>query len=256
MPQLKEKILKSIFPWLKLKDDLSLPKKIYVYFEIFAMVIVLSWLLTLTYLKVGYEKREIEQLAIYSFDKNQKEIKKYILEANKSLITHNIDITKLNRSLYFIDNSLVYYFTTLPSLMIGTSDLAYTLGKSIYFNYNLLTSPNNDIKLFTPKPIIVHEITHLWQNQHFNTYFIPRWVQEGYAVYVSGVLQGLKVKRFFNDVKPLQIPKKKRTLEGYILWGLMVKHAIEDLGYSVDDLHKGKVDYDTILHSLLKKGLD
>ena len=59
------------------------------------------------------------------------------------------------------------------------------------------------------------------------------------------------------DKIPHSNPKKflqnNNNNENYTLWALMIKHAIEKMHKSVDDLHLDKVSYDEVLDSLLKE---
>ena len=75
---------------------------------------------------------------------------------------------------------------------------------------------------------------------------------EGYPVYITNdpIMHDPKiVKDALANAKHVKCSQK----EAYALWGLMVKHAIEKMHKSVDDLHLGKVDYAEVLDSLLRE---
>ncbi len=87
----------------------------------------------------------------------------------------------------------------------------------------------------------------------YSAFRMPYWVKEGYAIYSAW-----KLSRY-NESKIIEYLKTQKTgtnrwsifLKDQ-LYGLMVKHAIEQMHYSVDDLHRGKVDYDTVYRDMMK----
>jgi hypothetical protein len=120
---------------------------------------------------------------------------------------------------------------------------------------------NNDT--IDTKEALAHELVHAWQFQtygYFHTMKLHKWIREGYAVFASdnfaSLWRSISRKKGFKSTKNF-LEKGKRLFSkngyNYYLYGLMVKHAIEDMNISVDDLHRGKVDYDTVFDSLMKK---
>jgi len=114
---------------------------------------------------------------------------------------------------------------------------------------------NKDIELSKNKyhflsKEITHEIIHTFQAMQYGGWLqskitIPHWVSEGYAEYIE------ENKTVHNN--PVHFLKENKTKENYTLYALMIKHAIEDLNKSIDDLHLGKVPYENALSSLFKQ---
>ena len=79
----------------------------------------------------------------------------------------------------------------------------------------------------------------------------PKWIIEGYAVYVSESNNiNDEEKEFLSWVYNIGI-KNIGAGDEYRLWGLMVKYTIEVMHKLVDDLHLGRVAYDEVFYSLL-----
>ena len=144
--------------------------------------------------------------------------------------------------------------------IIHLKDIACTTESSIYVKKVDITNDtivSNERDKILLSIVISHELVHVWQNSvygsfgPFNQLIKSNWVREGYATYASeDVSPKLKtedgirkfLKKYFNSSR-----------YSYDLWRLMVKHAIEKMHKSVDDLHLGKVDYDEVLDSLLQE---
>jgi len=90
-----------------------------------------------------------------------------------------------------------------------------------------------------------------WATFMFKT---PTWVKEGYATYSSRDLYTDKPKEVLQDfIANYPHMKSNHISAQYKVWMLMIKHAIEKMHKSVDDLHLGKVEYDEVLDSLLNE---
>lgn len=98
--------------------------------------------------------------------------------------------------------------------------------------------------------VIAHEKIHTLQLERYGvlTYklFIPQWIGEGYAEYAS------------NDAPPdkdykewLRRVNAGKSINKYFEYWVLVRHAIDELGYSIDELHNGEVDRDVVEQSLL-----
>ena len=104
---------------------------------------------------------------------------------------------------------------------------------------------------------IVHEVIHSLQAERYGGWIrsiiiIPYWVKEGYAVYRSRSLKfDRETIKFLNEIQDMYLDAMSEN-EKYIVYALMVKHAIEQMHYSVDDLHRGKVDYDTVYKDMMR----
>ena len=92
---------------------------------------------------------------------------------------------------------------------------------------------------------------HVCQYKTFGDSNTPEWVEEGYATYFAARLSAIKLSDIL-EKSYLNIISQRHISPYYLLWGLMVKHAIEQMHYSVDDLHRGKVDYDTVYKDMMK----
>ena len=107
--------------------------------------------------------------------------------------------------------------------------------------------------------VLVHESVHAMQNStygFFHSLFkTPYWVKEGYPIYSARALSKYKeepIIEYMTKTKDIKV-KQWDSFSQDQFYGLMVKHAIEDMHISVDDLHHGKVSYDEVYRSLLAK---
>jgi len=170
------------------------------------------------------------------------------------LLQHKIDIKKFQSDIFIIENPVLYYGAMFPpgiQIIAGKSS-GITYGEDIFIKSS--AQKLKDIR----DAIIAHELVHVWQNKNYTPslymhFIIPVWVTEGYAVYASGEnrLKEEINKKDFLDEYYHSVNKHWRNDNSYTLWGFMVKHAIEKMHKSVDDLHLGKVEYDEVLDSLL-----
>lgn len=77
--------------------------------------------------------------------------------------------------------------------------------------------------------------------------FIPKWIIEGYAEYAS------------NDRVPpdkdyeewLRRVNAGESINEYFEYWVLVRHAIDEMEYSIDELHNGEVDRELVAQSLL-----
>jgi len=262
----KKVVLKGIFPYLKLKDkNITWYKKILIYFEI----VIMSWMILWILLNLFYDifftyKYQYENLTFYT---NQNIVANKIFDtilndADIYLKAHNIELKNLNANIYILNNSFLYTSTMIPfSQIFLTNSDAYKLFNSIYFKYvdidkNMVYA--NSKKQYPSKFSIVlaHELVHIWQKNrltYINFFMLPQWIKEGFPVYVSQEFDK-KIKDKKDFITWVQNNKNKSSMSDFCaLWGLMVKHAIEKMHKTVDELHEGKVEYDEVLNSLLKE---
>jgi len=110
--------------------------------------------------------------------------------------------------------------------------------------------------------VLEHELIHTWQFSHFSIYEtlkMKHWVKEGYPTYIADLKSLFRDKQEKHDFLHWYINEvgitnfRDTSKENYAFSALMVKHAIEKMHKSVDDLHLGKVDYDEVLDSLLRE---
>jgi len=264
----KISIIKSFFPFLKLKEkNLSWYKRLYIYFETFISIMMISWTICCVF---GYKYFFINpytyhHLDIYMQKKliSNDRLDNLVYKVDSKLNKYAIDFKKLHANVYFVDSDFLYYFGLIPGAYFIMSKISYTFNGSTYFHYaniekNIAFEDQFDkVSLDT---VLAHELVHTWQNNKYTFYdsfMIPIWIREGYAVYVSEEkYKNIKTNNdkniFLKKVYQSKINHKKSKYP-YILWGFMVKHAIEKMHKSVDDLHLGKVEYDEVLDSLLNE---
>ncbi len=258
-------ILRTIFPVLKLKDkNLSWGKKLYIYSEIFVMIWFIIWYILFIFMPILYEYKTINnKLSIYAnTDINQSKISKILDQTNNILEKHHINQDMLDADIFLVNDDVFYYIGMLPFMQYFIYDTdAYTLINTVYFkqvnvNKNSVYANSNKAKPIPFTIVLSHELTHVWQNDEYGfiqNLMCEEWIKEGYAVYVSEELKALKGKKNFLLWIKVNNEEKITFHDKYILWGLMVKHAIEKMHKSVDDLHLGKVSYDEVYASLLKE---
>ena len=198
---------------------------------------------------------------------------KEIDAALNGLKKHGIQISE---TIYmeFCKSDAWYYLKLFPgfqTMALGTS--SYTLydtitlrkidlEKGIYFLDEEGKHRNN------LRHLLIHEMVHVWQYRRYGMLYayalMPTWIKEGYAVYVASQKKSLEAMlypainvqnktEFIADYLEHNSELFKKTPFDYLMYGMMVQHAIEDMNKSVDDLHLGKVDYDEVLDSLLRK---
>lgn len=261
----KERILRTIFPHLKLKDkNISWYKKIFVYLEIFIMVWVILWLLFLMFYHVMFlHKYNHENLTFYTNKNlsNNKSFSNILERVDRQLDKYNIKLKNLNADIYIVNNDLMYMVGMTPGMQIFLRYAdAYTAFGSIYFKKvdieNNKSYSYESKQYFAPFTLVLgHELVHIWQENYIGYIkfiLLPQWIKEGYAVYVTEEYKNIKSEKDFitwakDDLNNLP------TGELYTLYGLMIKHSIEEMNKTIEDLHLGKVNYEEVLKSLLKK---
>ena len=261
-------MLKYIFPWIRLKTpNLKWYKKLNIYIESLLFITIIAWIL---WLNIGlkfvfsneYSYNNIHFFMPNEFTKSEKEkLDEVIIFLKETLSNANININSINANVFIEKEDLYYKLSLVPGMQFIPSATAVTLGNYIFLpNANiikqLLTSQkghSNNLSL-----VLAHELIHVWQNNTYarwlNPSFLSRfiWYIEGYAVYLTDdpiMYDQNVIETVFKN--PIKINRFQKG--AYALWGLMVKHAIEKMHKSVDDLHLGKVDYDEVLDSLLRE---
>ena len=246
-------------------------KQINYYAQTLLSLLILMWIVYIVtlpnLLKNTYKTGNIH---IYSRQYiNFDSIKSSIKSTNKILSKHGVDIDALHASIYLFDNDFLFFATMFPGLQIIYSKAGgYTVSNKIFIRHvGLLHSRYvvtwENKQAWDLSTVIAHEIVHRWQSKHYKLSLIPflnitpKWVIEGFAVYATNDIQSrLKRKQsekdFLMERNEKIADKIMRSDGAYALWGLMVKHAIEQMHYSVDDLHRGKVDYDTVYKDMMK----
>ena len=137
---------------------------------------------------------------------------------------------------------------------------AVTTGKStIYFKDVLLEknlSRDGHGHQTAFKSVLVHELIHIRQFRKYGyigmRFHAPIWVIEGYATYATRKTMSI-LPSSITQKSYLEVFGQKEIPPTYLLFARMVQYAIEKMHVSVDDLHRGKVDYDRVLDLLLKE---
>ena len=259
-------MLKYIFPWLRLKEpNLTWYKRFFIYSEIVMAIVLASWILWLTVgLKLAFSHEyTFGNLHFLTTSKltEQEKLNQIMKEVEATLSKADIDLASLRANIFLEKDDLYYKLSLVPGMQLIKFGSAITIGKYIF-----LPNANIEKNIFRHQSglgedlnlTLVHELIHVWQNQRYTTWtkasFLTKnaWYMEGYPVYITNdpIMHDQKiVKDALANAKHL----KRSQKEAYALWGLMVKHAIEKMHKSVDDLHLGKVDYAEVLDSLLRE---
>jgi len=250
---ISRKIFYSLFPFLELgKQNLSITKKINIWIDIIVMAYLVAYILLFWFSHV-----------FYKYELNNGHIQLYAnrpLDSRKVQNTLSASAQQLSKlklydphyrvKIFLVDNRMLFRFQTFFRDVI-----AGNIFDSIYIDNNFLLKSEDYYEFLYTE--IVHEITHTFQAHRYggwikSTVFVPSWVKEGYAVYVSRKKLSNNFLGFLKTCREKNCTNLSLS-DTYHLNGLLVKYAIEKMHVSVDDLHRGKVDYDRVLDSLLKE---
>jgi len=230
------------------------------------MILLLSWVIFKSFYFLAFQnKYEYFNIKIYANENfsTQKVINKTFDRVKNRLEEHQIFLKNLKLNMYIVNSDTLYYLSMFPGTQLNSYMMhsgAYTFNKSIYFrnsgnnsmNFNKIKERHS--KYFTG--LLIHELVHIWQeNKYYSWISIatkPRWIIEGYAVYVAESPQIDSEKYFLQWVQEVH-PNNLEGWEQYIFYGLMVKHAIEEMNKSIDDLHNGNIEYKEVAQSLFLK---
>ena len=266
---MKKKILNSIFPILKIKNKkFKWHYKLYIYIETILMILMVLWLCLKPFYQIWFSHScKYNNILLFSnkdFTEN-KVFKKTFDSISRTLKIHNIQLNNLEAKIFIADTSFQYLSSMIPGTQfryLNSTEDAYTLNGSIYIknidqNISMLYGENIQKHTKYFENLLTHELVHIWQEDYYQSWIYlllkPKWITEGYAVYVSESNNiNNEKKEFLSWVHDVGVENIGGGDE-YRLWGLMVKHAIEKMHKSVDELHLGKVEYDEVFKSLLKE---
>ncbi len=256
-----QRILNEVFPFLAFKKDLMFSKKIIIVIKILFNLWIMLWIFVY-FVPPLFFKHEIVYKNVHLYTNKTSNLAAYktILKSTRGHIASNslFDSSKQIEILY-IDTEWLYKLLNPLDLVIAPS-YASTYGNHVVIHE---LNPDEGYAFRFPQDshkelieaIIAHESTHVMQYSKYgyvSMLLIPEWIVEGYAELAEEgksirFTKSNFIKILQKDIKALHISDK------YILWGFMVKHAIEKMHISVDDLHLGKVSYDEVYESLLKE---
>ena len=256
---------RELFPHLKLKDkNLSLSKKIYIYLSIVLQVwviMVIAMYMLLPHL--AKDKYEDSHITFYTYDtSNDKNTSQYFHKIASKIVNNKLYKKQMNIDIYFLNNHFLYTLLNPIELLPYRQTFSITYRKSIFFNdadiENNKVYASNGVNE-NLDAILIHESVHTMQNTQYGWIYtsckMPYWVKEGYPIYSARKFSQYKEQKIIDYlVKTKDIYVNEwDTFSQDQFYGLMVKHAIEKMHKSVDDLHLGKVEYDEVLDSLLRE---
>lgn len=264
----KYKILRQIFPPLKLKEkNHKWYNKLYIYSEILIMILLVSWVISKPFYHLAFTNKYVySNITIYA-DKDfstQNVLNKTFNIVKENLQKHQILFENLEVDMYIVNSDKLYYLSMFPGTQLNSYMMhsgAYTLNKSIYFRNNDSNNSMNFNKIKEEhskyfSALLIHELVHVWQEDKYYSWISiatkPRWVIEGYAVYVANSPKIDSEKDFLQWVQEIH-PNNLQGWDQYIFYGLMIKHAIKEMNKSIDDLHYGDVAYEEVFKSLFLK---
>jgi len=222
------------------------------------------------------------------FQKEYKEVSGIMVDKRLLLMLSEDDIKNIASSLkksqiHFLSkpkmnlykNDFLYFFNLFPgSQTMGINTAGYSIGTTISLRESYIYDGKyflDDEKKFSEdiSLLLTHELTHIWESERYGMIrtFIatPVWIKEGYATYIAKqegslfemIIDKLQIKNdiveFIKYYMKHNSDIVKHSPADYLFYSLMIKHAIEKMHISVDDLHLGEVDYEEVLDSLLKE---
>jgi len=259
-------LIKELFPHLKLKDKkLSITKKIYIYSNIVANIFVVVWVclyLILPY--VANQKYNYEGVTFYLYDNTvrSQQTQNYLGNVYRQMSKNGIYESKEEIEIHLLNNALIYALLNPIELLPNRQTFAITFHKKVFVRTSDIETNKTYASNGTDEnldAILMHESVHVMQNSKYGwlytTFKMPYWVKEGYPIYSARTLSQYKEQKIIDyliKTKDIYIGEWDAFSQDQF-YGLMVKHAIEKMHKSVDDLHLGKVEYDEVLDSLLKE---
>ena len=251
---LLKKITKSLFPILTWKKSLSFGAKLSLVLNSLGSIFIIVYLCIYFFSYLFYEyKTSNNHIIVYS---------NFVQIEHRSIndLIEQVDSRLKESPLYYSDYNVDIHIVDSENLFLILSffmDIdAFNFLDRIFIYSN--SSQKSDLHNYIYEEM-VHEILHTFQYKRYggivqSKISIPFWVREGYPVYFSRkklVLadEGVRLlkKIYVYGAKNLSLPDQ------YQLSGMLVRHAIEKMHKSVDDLHLGKVDYDEVLDSLRRE---
>ena len=263
--QLKQMIIREIIPHLKLKDaNISWSKRLYVYFSIviqlWVILIVCLYFLLPYIAKSSYHYNGV---SFYLHNKvNEINANRYFEKTKDDIVKNSLYDQNENIEIHLLNDSAIYTMLNPIELLPNRQTFAVAQGSKVFLrktdilNNKAYASSNANENL---DAILVHEAVHVMQNNKYGLMYMsfkmPYWVKEGYAIYSARALSKYKEKVIVEYIKKSNDTdiSKWNIFAQDQFYGFMVKHAIEKMLKSVDDLHLGRVTYDEVIDSLFSE---
>ncbi len=171
----------------------------------------------------------------------------------------NITKEKMNKSAVDIPDD------SLPTIYLYKNDIFFNVSLPNFFSrttvyqpfYNRIHIRLND--LYTNgiinqdwlSVVIAREKIHSLQVERYGILayilFIPKWISAGYAEYV--IHDDIPSDKQYEEW--LTIVNAGESINKYFEAWILARHAIDEMGYNIDELHNGEVDREVVEKSLL-----
>jgi len=265
--QIRKLIMLELFPYLKLNDkNLTLFKKINIYSTIIVQLFIIIWVSLYFILpKLFNFTLKYNNITIHSKTKIKDSLDAYFRKPIDYLKNDTLYIKNKHINIFFLNDSLMYTFLNPIEWLPNRQTYAVTQNSRIHIKHVDLKHQLVYIKSKNNYPenlssIFIHEALHVYQNEKYGWFYtsfmMPYWVKEGYPIYKSDRFSNFSMSKLKKILQ--KNPNKLEDLSTFSkdrLYALMVKHAIEKMHKSVDDLHLGKIAYNKVLKSLLKNSI-
>ena len=238
-------------------------QKIEIYFAIVFDIVIILWIMSLLIFTLVYKEYHYKNIHMYVNQKQttNKEMN-YLRQVDNYLKHSSLYDENVQTDIYIANNIWLYAIMLPQEIQSMWKSFAVTMiGSNIVFKKVdfIKNKTYYDKKEENFDAVLTHEMTHVYQANKYGWFKFmiktPTWVKEGYATYVSRKLYIDKpqdvLKDFIENYPHMH--SNNHINEQYKLWMLMVKHAIEKMHKSVDELHFGTVSYDKVLDSLLRE---
>lgn len=260
--KLKKNIIREIFPHLKLKDkNISWFKKLYIYMNI----LVQLWLISIICLHlllpyIAKDTYRYQKVNFYTYDEvDDFNSSNYFVQVKEHIFKNQLYEENININIYILNDKNIYGILNPIEWLPNRQTFGVTQGTKVFvgkvnIEKNKVYSATNANENLDA--LLVHEAVHVMQNNKYGWFYtsfrMPHWVKEGYPIYSARALS-IYTEKWLIDY----LVNKDADIENWPIfsqdqfYGLLVKHAIEKMNKSVDDLHLGEVAYDEVFYSLL-----
>jgi len=249
-----KKIIRHLFvPYAPINEEPSVIKKcLKVLRNVITMIITVWAFACILLLPVWFsEKRIINGHVIYSSNNVDSELLQNVLDITKE----RMEKSAINRSgsfptIYLYNNDILFHLSTL--IFSNATAVYGAVFKRIHVRLNSVNMYTDGIiNQNWLSLVITHEKIHSLQYERYGILvysFVPKWIGEGYAEYASGDAPAPSDKNYEKWLR--RVNAGESIHKGFEYW-ILVRHAIDEMGYSIDELHNGEVDREVVEKSLL-----